>query len=204
MTDQNTTTTVDLMRHGEPVGGKRYRGHTDDPLSEKGWTQMRTALADHHPWDVIASSPLRRCSEFAEEIAQRYALAIEHDARLMEIGFGEWEGRNITELLQQEPQHLERFCSDPLNHAPPGAEPLKDFQHRVIDAWDDLIHKHHGKHILLIGHGIMMRVIICHILGIPLARMFYIDIANACLSRIRLYGMNGEKMPQLIFHAGSL
>jgi len=33
----HTTTTIDLLRHGEPVGGKRYRGQIDDPLSEKGW-----------------------------------------------------------------------------------------------------------------------------------------------------------------------
>ena len=34
-------TTIDLIRHGEPVGGRRYRGgRMDDPLSEKGWAQM--------------------------------------------------------------------------------------------------------------------------------------------------------------------
>jgi alpha-ribazole phosphatase len=30
------STTLDLMRHGEPVGGRRYSGQIDDPLSEKG------------------------------------------------------------------------------------------------------------------------------------------------------------------------
>ena len=27
-------TTLDLMRHGEPAGGHKYRGQLDDPLSE--------------------------------------------------------------------------------------------------------------------------------------------------------------------------
>ena len=36
----NTPTTIDLIRHGEPVGGSKYRGQTDDPLSEKGWAQI--------------------------------------------------------------------------------------------------------------------------------------------------------------------
>ncbi|MHB1590203.1 MAG: histidine phosphatase family protein [Sulfuricella sp.] len=40
------STTIDLIRHGEPVGGRRYRGRTDDPLSEKGWNQMWTAVGD--------------------------------------------------------------------------------------------------------------------------------------------------------------
>ena len=43
-------TTLDLMRHGEPVGGRRYRGRTDDPLSEKGWNQMWTAVGDYRGW----------------------------------------------------------------------------------------------------------------------------------------------------------
>jgi len=30
-------TTIDLLRHGEPVGGRMLRGSTDHPLSETGW-----------------------------------------------------------------------------------------------------------------------------------------------------------------------
>ena len=89
----NTPTTIDLIRHGEPVGGSKYRGQTDDPLSEKGWAQMRAALVGHQPWEVVVTSPLVRCRAFAEELAARLALPLEVDARLMEIGFGEWEGR---------------------------------------------------------------------------------------------------------------
>ena len=58
-------TLIDIIRHGEPVGGKRYRGQIDDPLSEKGWQQMRDAVAGHNPWDVIISSPLARCNRGA-------------------------------------------------------------------------------------------------------------------------------------------
>ena len=36
-----TETIIDLLRHGEPLGGSRYRGNRiDDPLTEKGWRQM--------------------------------------------------------------------------------------------------------------------------------------------------------------------
>ncbi len=40
---QNTK--IDIIRHGEPIGGPRFRGHgVDDPLSEKGWEQMWNAV----------------------------------------------------------------------------------------------------------------------------------------------------------------
>jgi len=37
-------TTIDLLRHGEPEGGVRYRGDgVDDPLSARAWKQMWAA-----------------------------------------------------------------------------------------------------------------------------------------------------------------
>ncbi|MEW6253578.1 MAG: histidine phosphatase family protein, partial [Planctomycetota bacterium] len=63
------STLIDLMRHGEPVGGRRYRGQVDDPLSEKGWAQMRAAVGEAAPWHHVVSSPLLRCREFAETLA---------------------------------------------------------------------------------------------------------------------------------------
>ena len=36
-------TTIDLLRHGEPVGGRMLRGSTDHPLSETGWQQVTDA-----------------------------------------------------------------------------------------------------------------------------------------------------------------
>ena len=64
-----TTTFFDLIRHGEPAGGHKYRGHRDDPLSELGWQQMRDAIGQHEQWDHISSPLLRR--EFARELSEQ-------------------------------------------------------------------------------------------------------------------------------------
>ena len=63
---QNRDTWVDLLRHGEPVGGSRYRGQVDDALSEKGWQQMWQAVAGRGDWQQIITSPLQRCQAFIE------------------------------------------------------------------------------------------------------------------------------------------
>jgi len=94
-------TTIDLFRHGEPVGGRKYRGQQDDPLTQKGWDQMTAAVGDQCPWDVIVSSSLSRCIDFAEALAQRHAIPLESFDQLKEIGFGEWEGQTAGELTNQ-------------------------------------------------------------------------------------------------------
>lgn len=200
----HTTTTVDLIRHGEPVGGRRYRGQLDDPLSEKGWRQMREAVGDHCPWNAVVSSPLQRCAAFAGELAARHGLPLHFDARLMEIGFGAWEGRTAEELLAEDPQRLADFWRDPLHHTPPGAETLPAFRDRVTAGWADLLACHAGRHVLVVGHAGMMRMIIREVLAMPLDKMFRLQVGNAAITRIRVDGSGAAALPQLVFHDGRL
>lgn len=197
-------TTIDLIRHGEPVGGSKYRGKIDDPLSEKGWQQMRDAVADHCPWQTIVSSPLSRCAAFAEEVAERHKLPLSFDERFMEIGFGEWEGLTRQQISATDPEALQLFYSDPIKHIPPGAETLLDFETRVVGAWNQLVKQHVGKHVLLVGHAGMMRMVIRHILEMPLGGMFRLYVPNAGITRIQIDGEGEQPLTSLMFHAGNL
>ena len=199
-----TETTIDLIRHGEPVGGRRYRGQLDDPLSDKGWQQMRVAIADHHPWDLITTSPLLRCREFAREIAQRHGIPLHEDDRWKEIGFGCWEGKTSQELIQSQPDILTLFWHDPITHQPQGAEPLTDFQQRIVAAWQDLLNHHTGKHVLLVCHAGTIRMSMQYILDIPLGHVFRVNVANASITRIKIEHNDDEIFPRLMFHGGQL
>ncbi len=201
---ENVTITIDLLRHGEPVGGSKYRGQTDDPLSEKGWAQMRAAVGEHRPWDVILSSPLSRCRAFAEELAARHGLPLAFDARLMEIGFGAWEGRTAEELMRDDPGILARFWNDPLNNTPPGAEPLASFRDRVDAAWQDMLARHRGRHVLVVCHAGVIRLCVARALDMPLDRLFRIQVPNAGLTRLRVDMDGAGVSPRLVFHAGTL
>ena len=132
----------DLLRHGEPEGGDRFRGTRDDPLSETGWEQMRATVDGICPWDMIVSSPLKRCAAFAEELAQRHQLPLEVEPQLREIAFGEWEGASYQEMRHKHLQAFLDFFRDPLNNTPPGGEPLVACQERVHKAWDHLLQRH--------------------------------------------------------------
>lgn len=205
MTD--TFTTVDLLRHGEPVGGPRFRGATDDPLSEFGWRQMRAAVGTHPEWQAVVSSPLRRSAAFAEWLAGTLPplekggmLSLEFEPRFREIGFGEWEGRTAQELLETAPEALADFWRDPVTHTPPGGEPFQAFAARVAAAWEQLLVRHGGSRILLVTHAGVIRLILAHILQMPLANLFRLEVPFAGLSRILVEGCGADALPQLVFH----
>lgn len=204
MTASGVSTVFDLLRHGEPVGGKKYRGQTDDPLSEKGWRQMRDAVADHCPWDAVLSSPLCRCADFARELARRHRIPLELEERFMELGFGEWEGRTATELLARDPLSLTRFWQDPVAHAPPGGESLTVFRDRVTSAFEEARARHAGRHVLIVCHAGVIRLLVSQALDMPLDRLFRIDVPNAAITRLRLDANAAGLLPRLVFHVGRL
>jgi alpha-ribazole phosphatase len=179
-------TFIDFLRHGEPVGGRRYRGQIDDPLSEKGWTQMRRAVAGERPWTALVSSPLSRCRAFAEELAGQTGLPLNFDERLKEVGFGAWEGRTADALNAELPGCVFNFKRDPVGCRPAGAEPLADFSARVVAAFESLVEAHAGGHVLVVAHAGVMRMVICHVLGMPVEHAYRIDIASAAMARFRI------------------
>ena len=181
-----TDTLIDMLRHGEPVGGRAYRGNSiDDPLTDKGWEQMRRAINGFDDWDVIATSPLQRCLAFAEELAQNIGLEVTVEPSFREVGFGEWEGRVPDEIIKSNREEYEAFYQDPENCRPEGAEPLQDFTDRVIGAYEELVRKNSGKHLLIVTHAGVMRAIIAHVLGAPPVGMYRIKVENAGITRIR-------------------
>jgi alpha-ribazole phosphatase len=172
---------VGLLRHGEAEGGNVYRGRSDDPLSETGWTQMRLATAELSQWDRIVSSPLQRCAAFAGELSSSRGIPLTLEAGLAEIDFGAWEGRSAAELMETAPQALADFWRDPLNHPPPGGESLVRFRERVVEAWETLYRNHKGERLLLVTHGGVIRMLLSHLQGWPLDRLLEIEVKHAAL-----------------------
>jgi len=195
MAEENgAETVIDLLRHGEPVGGNRYRGQLDDSLSERGWEQMWQAVAGRRGWQQIVSSPLQRCQAFARALAGRHALPVRVDARFAEVGFGEWEGRTVAELDALDPGQVARFLADPVTHRPAGAEPLADFIGRVGRGFDELVSNHAGQSVLLVAHAGVIRAVLGRVLEIPPTALYRIHVANAGITRVRTDRQRGYSL----------
>ena len=181
-----TETVIDLIRHGEPAGGRRYRGHgVDDPLSEKGWSQMWNAVGEYNQWKQIITSPLQRCQAFAHALGERHGIHVTVEPRFKEVGFGTWEGLSHDEVKIGRAAEYHAFLKDPVNRRPQGAEPLDDFIRRVGSAYQEAIERHHSSHLLIVAQAGVMRALIAETIQVPTVGLYRIKISNGGITRIR-------------------
>lgn len=203
---------LDIIRHGEPVGGKRYRGDKiDDPLSPQGWAQMHARIAhcaaqglDH--WSAIVSSPLKRCREFAEHLAAERGLPLVIDPNIRERGFGVWEGLTFEQVRQHFPDDYQKYKLNPAEHPPEGGEAMVVFYQRIAHAMEyhaNVQAKRGGGSLLMIGHAVMMRTAIVWALQAPLTTTRLVNTEYASLlslrwrgDRAQLIGLNNDIAPK--------
>lgn len=169
---------ISLLRHGATAAGQRYCGSTDPALSEDGWAQMWAAVQGRR-WDRILSSPLRRCSGFARQLAQKLGVTLSEEPRLREMHFGAWEGLSAAELMEQAPDALSRFFTNPLEYPPPGAEPLLQLQGRVLELWHELTGG--AGSLLLVTHGGPIRILLATFAARPLSELLQFEVGHAAL-----------------------
>ncbi|PTA49346.1 phosphoglycerate mutase [Shewanella morhuae] len=151
-----------LLRHGECEGGTILRGRVDVPLSETGWQQMSAAVAAQASvCSAIYSSTSRRCADFAQALAAELhstvplssnltsanTILTEHKkplqaqflSDLQEIDFGDWDGRRLDELYQQEGEYLAAYWQNPWQTPPPNGETMASFESRVNHAIEQIL-----------------------------------------------------------------
>ncbi|RHW20874.1 histidine phosphatase family protein [Pseudomonas jilinensis] len=179
------TLTLDLLRHGQTELGGGFRGSIDDNLTTAGWQQMQTATCGRADWDAVISSPLRRCADFAFELARQLNRPLVLEPAFRELHFGDWEGRSAAELMQDQADALGRFWDDPYTFTPPGAEPLADFESRVLSVLAGLQQQRSGQHLLLVTHGGVMRLLLAKARGLAPQALLQVQVEHAQLSRLR-------------------
>jgi probable phosphoglycerate mutase len=174
-----------LVRHGITDWNRagRFQGHLDPPLAEDGRTEarllgerLRARSAAERPRRVIASS-LARASETGSIVATALGIPMQTDARLMEIGQGEWEGRSHDELEREDADRYAAWRADPVAR-PPGAEDLALVDRRTSAAIADAVAA--PGPTCLVTHGGVLRVIAAQLLDLSV-RGWDLDADNCSL-----------------------
>lgn len=155
-----------FIRHGETDWNRegRLQGQTDTPINALGRRQAAAAakhLADAVPAPIsrlpFIASPMRRTRETMEIVREELALpltAYETDPRLIEIGFGRWEGKTWKEVRQADPGGASGRHADKWGFVPPGGENYEMVKGRVAD-WLKSV----DEDCVLVAHGGIARVL---------------------------------------------
>ena len=193
-------TKIDVIRHGEPEGGRRYRGYgVDDPLTELGWQQMWASVPEQATWQHIISSPLLRCTDFSYALAKKLNIKVTIKDDIKEIGFGDWEGKTPEEIIESDPEAINHFYADPVHNRPNGAEPLDVFSNRVWKTYENIAAEYENQHVLIVAHAGVARAITANILGMSLddvysrLRIEYAAIIKSVIEE--------DKPPKLVIEA---
>ena len=122
---------ITFIRHGFTAGNreKRYIGRTDEPLCAEGISEL---LERTYPTsEVVVSSLMRRCLETAKIIYPNVKIMIVNELR--ECDFGDFEGKNYTELSSD--SRYQAWIDSGGEMAFPNGESPREFRQRCCDGF---------------------------------------------------------------------
>jgi len=179
--------TVLLIRHGllSENAEDCFLGAADAPMSSAGEAQIQELtqrLRLRAIPDAIYCSDLSRSLRTAELLADESAIPIRVRPALREIEMGDWQGLSRREIAERRPEDYAARGRDIANFRPRGGESFADLAARVLPCWRELVEDRETQVVAIAGHAGVNRVILCHLLGAPLANLFRIAQRPACVN----------------------
>ncbi|KQB86828.1 bifunctional RNase H/acid phosphatase [Corynebacterium lowii] len=186
-----------LVRHGQTEHTVRgcYSGHSDPDLTSIGTAQAERAaqlvqgLVSSRE-AVVLSSPLRRARHTAQAVAQSIGAAVKVEADLIELNFGDWDGKEFSQVRDAYPAEHAAWLEDTAV-APPGGESLDELHRRVSALRERLVKDHEGATLVLVSHVNPIKSLLRQALGggPECFRGIFLDIAS--VSVVEFMGERG-------------
>jgi probable phosphomutase (TIGR03848 family) len=185
-----------LIRHGHTdTAGKRLTGwNRGIHLNEHGRAQADELVErlDGVPVTAIYSSPLERCRETAAPFAKERGLAVRTRRGLLEVDYGEWSGRSLSQLrrttlwkvVQQTPSAM----------VFPGGESLLGVQSRAVAELDAIAAEHPKATVAIFTHADVVRLALAHYAGMHLDLLQRLVVDPASISVVS----TGGGVPRLV------
>jgi len=176
-----------LVRHGQTEWNRveRFRGRADVPLNAVGLGQAAAAgrriAAEWRP-AAVYTSPLNRAVATAQAIAAHFDLPVMLLDALVDIHYGDWQGRTPEEAHARWPDLVHAWYTAPATVQIPGGDSLADLRQRAMAAIRELTAQHDGQTIALVSHTVVNRVILLAILGLGNDRFWRLRQDNCAIN----------------------
>ena len=176
-----------FIRHGESLGNaqRRFLGHTDWDLSERGYKQAECTanyLADMH-FDAIYSSDLIRAYNTVLPIAKKRGMDIIKDRGLREILAGKWEGMEFDEIQRVYPEGHKTWMEDIGSAVCTDGESVAELQARVKATVERIVAENKDKTVCIGTHATPVRTMLCIWQDLPISEAKNINwVTNASVT----------------------
>jgi broad specificity phosphatase PhoE len=174
-----------MLRHGETAWNteRRMQGTKNSDLTERGRAQARAMgralkaeLAREAGPTIFLRSPLGRVRETSEIVSYELGLDLSQwrdDPRLVELGYGDWEGFSWKEIEVTHPTALADWRADPHGFSPPGGETHFELRRRSARVLADIVASQ--TRTVIVGHGVSGAVVRGLNLGLDARAMFVLE-----------------------------
>lgn len=203
-----------LVRHGETDWNreKRFQGHIDIPLNSHGILQAGLIRAYFDQLETgggkplythCISSDLDRAQTTARTIHSNRAPDIELKPSMRERHYGHLSGLTGDEMQGKSPTEFASLRSRVPDALIEGGESLRQFNDRVLSAFQNICLNHQNQTILLVAHGGVLDCIYRHCANEPLEKQRDWQLPNCALNVIDI-DMEGETHVRLWAYLGHL
>ena len=163
---RNKPCTIYIVRHGETEWNQKglVQGHTDIPLTESGeqQAQERAQSLKDVSFEYVISSDLQRAKKTASILVQERELPVNTSPILREQCWGSWEGYSFDKLREMFGSSFNDFSGSNA-HRVPGVETHQEIAVRVGSFLKEIANANHGKNILVVTHGGVLKSLIFHL-----------------------------------------
>lgn len=188
---------VVLVRHGvtrhTEAGVLDGRGGSDPELSHAGREQAAAAAASvvHLLGGTrarVLTSSLTRAVQTGGTIAGRLGVRAEVDEDWDEQCFGDWDGRSVRDLVEEDQSGLHLFRNDTA-YRRPGGESHEQLRERVLAALERVVDA--GGTTVVVCHRMPILVVLSHVLGSTPEMAWRLAISPGSLTALEFWPDGG-------------
>ena len=182
-------TRIILTRHGhvEGIVPPRFRGRRDVPLTETGRKQA-AMLAEHiaarYAPAAIYTSPLSRCVATGAFIEAETKVPASVLDGLIDFDYGDWTGKTHEEVAEADPAGYARWWTEPQLVQPLNGDSLSGFVARVTQALLEVLARHEGQCVVLVGHDSTNRALLLTLMDLPFSAYWRFEQSPCGISEI--------------------
>ncbi len=181
-------TVLFLVRHGltDHTGRRLYGWTPGVHLSERGRAQADELAGRFAKLELAAiyASPLERCRETAAPLASTKGLRVHTRRELGEVDYGDWTNRPLAQLARTKLWKVVQ--QTPSQATFPNGESFLQVQERAVRAVREIADEHPRRHVAVVSHGDLIRLLISHLAGAHVDEFQRISIDTASVSAVAL------------------